>query len=115
LGRHSLGRRVAPLLPHMLRRTGESCGLIGSGPQAPKNGWEFLESASCKLFELVEDAKLESLKDHYVRPFNLPIGAWVSDRRPVDPDPISISELQELLPVKLVLLSVMMVLGTPNR
>jgi hypothetical protein len=50
-----------------------------------------------KPFELVEDARLESLEDHSVRPFNLPIGVWVPDRRPINPDPVSISKLQELV------------------
>jgi hypothetical protein len=60
----------------------------------------FLDPAPNKLFELVEDARLESLEDHSVRPFNLPIGVWVPDRHPVDPDPVSVSELQEPLAYK---------------
>jgi hypothetical protein len=70
--------------------------LIGSGPQALEHG-EFLDAACGKLFELVEDARLESLEDHPVRTLNLPVGAWVYDQCLVDPDPVSISKLQELL------------------
>jgi hypothetical protein len=36
------------------------------------------------------------LEDHTVRPLQLPIGARVSNRRAVDHDPVSISELHEL-------------------
>jgi hypothetical protein len=63
----------------------------------PEDGRECLDSAPSKLFELVEDARLESLEDHSVRPFNLPIGAWVPNRHLVNLDPVSVSELQELL------------------
>jgi hypothetical protein len=38
------------------------------------------------------------LGDHVIRPLHLPISARVSDRGPVDPDPICVGELQELLP-----------------
>jgi hypothetical protein len=41
--------------------------------------------------------RLESLEDHSVCPLYLPIGAWVFDQCPVDPDPVCVSELQELL------------------
>jgi hypothetical protein len=41
--------------------------------------------------------RLESLEDHAIRPLHLPIGARVSDRCPVDPDPIPVSGIQELL------------------
>jgi hypothetical protein len=50
-----------------------------------------------ELFELVEDVRLESLEDFAVRSLNLPIGTWVPNRRPVDPDPVSVGEVQELL------------------
>jgi hypothetical protein len=40
------------------------------------------------------------LEDHAIRPLHLPIGARVSDRGPIDPDPISVGKLQELLACK---------------
>jgi hypothetical protein len=39
----------------------------------------------------------EFLEDHSIRSFTLPVGVLVSDRRPVNPDPVSVNELQELL------------------
>jgi hypothetical protein len=41
--------------------------------------------------------RLKPLEDHSVRPINLPIGVWLPDRRPVNLDLVSVSELQELL------------------
>ena len=49
-------------------------------------------------FESVEDAGLESLEDQAIGLLDLTVGTWVSDRGPIDPDAVSIIEVQELLP-----------------
>ena len=48
--------------------------------------------------ELVEDVGLESLEDHAIGPLDLTVGMWVPDRGPIDPDVVSVTEVQELLP-----------------
>ena len=48
--------------------------------------------------ESVKDAWLKSLEDHAIGTLDLTISTWMSDRGPVDPDVISITEVQELLP-----------------
>jgi hypothetical protein len=40
--------------------------------------------------------RLESLKDHAIRPLHLPICARMSDQHPIDPDPVLVSEIEEL-------------------
>ena len=41
---------------------------------------------------------LESLEDHAIGPLDLTISTWVSDQGPIDPNAVSIIEVQELLP-----------------
>ena len=41
---------------------------------------------------------LESLEDHAIGPLDLTIGTRVPDRGPINPDAVSVIEVQELLP-----------------
>ena len=50
------------------------------------------------LFESVEDAGLESLEDHAIGSLDLTVSMWVSNRGPIDPNVVSVTEVQELLP-----------------
>ena len=50
------------------------------------------------LVESVKDAWLKSLEDHAIGTLDLTVSTWMSDRGPVDPDVVSIIEVQELLP-----------------
>ena len=50
------------------------------------------------LFESVEDTGLESLEDHAIGPLDLIVSTRVSNQGPIDPDIVSITEVQELLP-----------------
>ena len=59
--------------------------------------WDLYNPSPCILFELVKDAGLESLEDHVIGLLDLTISTWVSDRGPIDPDAISIIEVQEFL------------------
>ena len=38
------------------------------------------------------------MEDHAIDPLDLTVSTWVSDRGPIDPDAVSITEVQELLP-----------------
>ena len=49
------------------------------------------------LVESVEDSWFESLEDHVIGAFDLTISTWMSDRGLVDPDAVSITEVQVLL------------------
>ena len=40
---------------------------------------------------------LESLEDHAIGLLDLIVSTWVSDRGPIDPDAVSVIEVQELL------------------
>ena len=57
-----------------------------------------LQPSPSELVESVEDAWLKSLEDHAIGMLDLTVSTWMSDRGPVDPDAISITEVQELLP-----------------
>ena len=50
------------------------------------------------LVEPVEDAWLKSLEDHAIGTLDLTVSTWMSDRGLVDPDVVSITEVQELFP-----------------
>ena len=50
------------------------------------------------FIESVEDTWLNSLEDHAIGPLDLTISTQVSDQGPIDPDVVSIIEVQELLP-----------------
>ena len=71
-------------------RFGSFSGSRGSqGPLHPSPG---------VLVESVEDSWLESLEDHAIGLFDLTISTWMSDRGPVNPDAVFVTEVQELLP-----------------
>ena len=38
------------------------------------------------------------MEDHTIGTLNLTVSAWMSDRGPIDPDVVSITKVQELLP-----------------
>ena len=50
------------------------------------------------LFESIEDAGLESSEDHAIGPLDLTVSTRMFYRGPINPDAISIIEVQELLP-----------------
>ena len=62
-----------------------------------KGSWNLCNPSSSLLLELIEDVGLESLEDHAIGPLNLTVGTRVSDRGPINPDAVSIIEVQELL------------------
>ena len=45
------------------------------------------------LVESVEDAWLKSLEDHAIGTLDLTVSTWMSDRGPVDPNAVSITEV----------------------
>jgi hypothetical protein len=61
------------------------------------------------------DPRLESLQNHVVGTFYLPIRHGVSHGGPVHPDVVILAEVQELAAGELVPLSVMMEFETPKR
>jgi hypothetical protein len=61
------------------------------------------------------DPRLESLQNHAVGTFHLPIRHGVSHGSAVHPDMVILTEVQEILAGELVPLSVMMEFGTPKR
>ena len=75
----------------------EPCGSVRGHSQAPKDHWDLCNPSSSVLIESVEDVWLKSLEDHAIGKLDLTVSTWVSDRGPVNPDAISITEIQELL------------------
>ena len=59
--------------------------------------WGLCNPSSNVLVQSVEDARLEPLEDHAIGSLNLTFSMWMSDRGPVNPDAVSITEFQELL------------------
>jgi len=76
----------------------EPRGSVRGHSQALEDRWDLCYPSPGILFESIEDAGLESLEDHAISPLDLTISTWVYDRGPVDPDAVSITEVQELLP-----------------
>ena len=50
------------------------------------------------LVESVKGAWLKSLEGHAIGTLDLTVSMWMFDRGPADPDAVSITEVQELLP-----------------
>ena len=71
----------------------EPCGSIRGHSQAPEDHWDLCNPSLGILFESVKDVGLESLEDHAIRPLDLTISTWVSDRGPIDPDAISMTKV----------------------
>ena len=66
--------------------------------QALEDRWDLCNPSPGILIVSVEDAWLKCLEDHAIGMLDLTISTWMSDRGPVDPDAVSITEVQELLP-----------------
>ena len=60
--------------------------------------WDLYNPSPGVLIESVENAWLKSLEDHVIGTLDLTVSTWVSDRGLVDPDAVSITKVQELLP-----------------
>ena len=75
----------------------EPYGSVRGRSQAPEDCWDLCNPSSGVLVELVEDAWLKSLEDHAIGMLDVTVSMWMSDRGPVDPDAVSITEVQELL------------------
>ena len=60
--------------------------------------WDLCNPSPRVLIESIEDAWLKSLEDHAIGTLDLTVSTWMSDRGPVDPDAVSITEVLELLP-----------------
>ena len=74
----------------------EPCGSVQARSQALEDRWDLYNPSPDILIESIEDAWLESLEDHAIGSFDLTVSTWMSDRGPVDPDVVSITEVQEL-------------------
>ena len=72
-------------------------GLAGNCPQAPEHHRELGDPTRAKLIQLVEDPRLEALKEHAICALNLPIRSGVRDGGPIDPDVSFIAESKEFL------------------
>ena len=67
---------------------------IGLGhSQAPEDRWDLCNPSPGVRVESDKDAWLKSLEDHAIGTLDLTVSTWVSDRGPVDPDAISITEV----------------------
>ena len=60
--------------------------------------WDLYNPSPGVLIESVEDAWLKSLEDHAIGPLNLTVSTWMSDRGLVNPNAVSITKIQKLLP-----------------
>ena len=55
------------------------------------------------------------MEGHAIGLLDLTIGMWVPDRGPIDPDAVSITEVQELLPGEVCFVVGDNTVRTPNR
>ena len=76
----------------------EPYGSVQGCSQAPEDRWDLYNPSPSKLVESVKDAWLKSLEDHAIGTLDLTISTWMFDRGPIDPNVVSITEIQELLP-----------------
>ena len=76
----------------------EPNGSVQGHSQALEDRWDLYNPSPGVLVESVEDAWPKSLEDHAIGTLDLTISTWMSDRGLVDPDAVSITEVQELLP-----------------
>ena len=77
---------------------GEPHGPVWGHSYTLEDRWDLCNLSLDILFESVKDVWLESLEDHAIGPLDLTISTRVSNRGPIDPDAISIIEVQEPLP-----------------
>ena len=111
-GLHSWGTMIEVGGQHCFSSIGqeercEPCGLVRGRSQALEDHWDLCNASPDILIESVKDAWHKSLEDHAIGPLDLTVGTWVPDRGPIDPDAVSIIEVQEFFLVKLVSWSVM--------
>ena len=66
---------------------------FGGHSQALEDRWDLCNPSPDILIESVKDVWLESLEDHAICPLDLTVSTWVSNRGPVDPNAISITEV----------------------
>jgi hypothetical protein len=66
---------------------------FGGCSQALEDCWDLCNSSPDVLVESIEDAWLKLLEDHAIGTLDLAISTWMSDRGPVDPNSISITEV----------------------
>ena len=76
----------------------EPYGSVWGHSQALEDHWDLYNRSPNVLVESVEDAWLKSLEDHAIGMLDLTVSTWMFDRGPDEPDVISITEVQELLP-----------------
>ena len=76
----------------------EPCGSVQGRSQAPEDCWDLYNPSPSVLVESVEDVWLKSLEDHAIGTLDLTVSTWMSDQGLVDPNAISITKVQELLP-----------------
>ena len=97
-GLHSRGAVVEVGGQHCFSSVGqeewcEPCRSVQGSSQAPEDRWDLYNPSPIILFESVEDAGLKSLEDHAIGMLDLAVNTWISDRGPVDPDAVSITEV----------------------
>ena len=95
---HSWGTMVEVGGQHYFSSVGqeEGCepyGSVRGHSQAPEDRWDLCNPSPSVLVESIEDAWLKSLKDHAIGTLDLTICTWMSDRGPVDPNVVSITEV----------------------
>ena len=76
----------------------EPCGSVRGHSQALEDRWDLYDPSPDVFVESIEDAWLKSLEDHVIGTLDLTVSTWMSDQGPLDPDAVSITEIQELLP-----------------
>ena len=93
----------------------EPYGSVRGHSQAPEDHWDLCNPLPGILFESVEDARLESLEDYAIDPFDLTVSTWVFDRGPIDLMSYPLLKSRNFFLVKFIPWSMMIQLGTPNQ